>query len=62
MAAVSSTEIQDRAAALREHVERIERVGHAGLGFALEPVDVALLAVMCAAADVLDRLAGEQEA
>ena len=47
------------AEALRAEIARIEKHGHAGLGFALEPPDMKLLAVMRNAADELDRLAGE---
>jgi len=41
---------------LRAEIERIERHGHAGLGYPLEPHDIRLLAVMRDAADELDRL------
>ena len=58
----SPAEIREQAEALRAHVARIERHGHVGMGYALEPHDVDLLNVMRAAADTLDQLAADQAA
>jgi len=50
------------AEALRSEIRRIEKHGHLGMGYPLEPHDVQLLAAMTAAADELDRLSGDNPA
>ena len=45
-----------RAEVLRTHVNRIERYGHVGMGYPLEPHDLELLEVMRGAADLLERV------
>ena len=47
---------------LRAEIRRIEKHGHLGMGYPLEPHDVQLLAAMTAAADELDRLSGDNPA